>query len=80
MSTLCQSCSMPIQPGEVFCSSCYANEMDEYRIVKDYLRANPNSNAMQIANATGVSVSKIIKYIRSGSFTIVDSNAQRRSR
>lgn len=80
MSQLCQSCGIPTQPGEVFCHNCYTTEMDEYRVVKNYLRANPNSNAMQIANATGVSVSKIVKYIRSGSFTIVDTTAQRRSR
>ncbi|WP_134686003.1 zinc ribbon domain-containing protein [Brevibacillus migulae] len=80
MSKQCQSCGMPIRPEEEFCTDCFSSEMDDYRIVKNYLRANPNSNAMQIANATGVSVSKIIKYIRTGSFTVVDSPGQRRSR
>lgn len=80
MSKLCESCGRPIPPEEEFCSHCFSAEIDDYRIVKNYLRAHPNSNAMQIANATGVSVSKIVKYIRSGSFTIVDTSEQRRSR
>jgi hypothetical protein len=41
-------------------------EVDAYRKVREYLRRNPYSNAMQIANATQVSVYKITKYIRDG--------------
>ncbi|MBN6188896.1 hypothetical protein JQN58_18755 [Aneurinibacillus sp. BA2021] len=41
-------------------------EADAYRRVREYLRSNPYSNAMQIANATHVSIHKITKYVRQG--------------
>jgi hypothetical protein len=80
MTQICNACGSAIPHGEEFCRTCYSNDMDDYRIVKNYLRAHPNSNAMQIANATGISVSKIMKYIRSGSLTVVDIDSHRRSR
>lgn len=41
-------------------------EADAYRKVREYLRNNPYSNAMQIANATHVSIHKITKYVHQG--------------
>jgi hypothetical protein len=55
-------------------------ELDEYRIVRNYLRSHPNSNAMQIANATGISISNILRYIKSGSLTMVDNDRRRPGR
>lgn len=46
-----------------------AAEKESIDKVKNYLRSHPNSNAMQIAMATGVSISKISKYIREGTLT-----------
>ncbi|NGQ96868.1 hypothetical protein G3578_17015 [Brevibacillus sp. SYP-B805] len=80
MTQFCKECGSALQPGEVFCKTCYSHERDEYRIVKEYLRTHPNSNAMQIANETGISISKIMKYIRNGSLTVVTNDGQRRSR
>jgi hypothetical protein len=57
---------------------CQAGDRDDYKVVRDYLRAHPNSNAMQVSNATGVSVSKILRYIRTGSLTVVDNDGPRR--
>lgn len=51
------------------------DEKETFHKVKDYLRSNPNSNAMQIAMATGVSISKISKYIREGTLTEANKRA-----
>lgn len=72
MSDICNVCGTQILPEDPYCKTCYANDMDEYRTVREYLRNYPNSNAMQVANATGISVSKIMKYIKNGSLTVVD--------
>ncbi|UFJ39406.1 hypothetical protein LOK74_15170 [Brevibacillus humidisoli] len=66
MSEVCPSCGRLKRANQEFCSSCWDGETRDYRAVKAYLRTHPNSNAMQIANATGVSVSKIMRYIRDG--------------
>ncbi|MGE5703518.1 MAG: hypothetical protein ACM32O_13390 [Clostridia bacterium] len=72
MSPTCPYCKNSMRPHEFFCSTCAQDEYISYRAVKDYLRKYPSSNAMQISNATGISVSKIIKFIRDGSLTVVD--------
>lgn len=41
-------------------------EADAYLKVREYLRSNPYSNAMQVANATQVSIHKITRYVRQG--------------
>lgn len=78
--SFCDRCGLPIPPHETECRSCSLEELDEYRVVREYLRQNPNSNAMQIANATGISVSRILRYIKNGSLTIVSDTASRRHR
>lgn len=41
-------------------------ELEAYRKVRAYLLQNPRANAMQVANATNVSVYKITQYVREG--------------
>ncbi|WCN39297.1 hypothetical protein [Aneurinibacillus uraniidurans] len=41
-------------------------EVDMYRKVRAYLLQNPRANAMQVANATNVSVYKITQFVREG--------------
>nr|WP_239565413.1 winged helix-turn-helix domain-containing protein [Brevibacillus fulvus] len=60
------------QANSDFCSFCQTNHTSDYQRVREYLRENPNRTPMEIANATGVSISKILRYVRSGSFTIVN--------
>ncbi|MED1796589.1 MULTISPECIES: hypothetical protein [Brevibacillus] len=77
MKDFCMKCGSEMSPGEYTCKVCGQNDMDEYRLIRNYVRSFPNSNAMQIANATGISVSKILRYIRDGSLTVVDSHTRR---
>lgn len=78
MSGFCKICGSPKQTNEEFCLSCQEGDMDDYKVVRNYLRANPNSNAMQVSNATGISVSKILRYIRTGSLSVVNDDVRRR--
>jgi hypothetical protein len=80
MSEICQKCGNIKQAHEDVCRICNYSDRDEYQIVREYLRKNPNSNAMQIANATGISVSKILRYIKTGTLTVVDHEYPRRQR
>jgi recombinational DNA repair protein RecR len=80
MSGICHICGNIMQPNDGFCRTCYQNERDEYKIVRNYLRKNPNSNAMQIANATGIPISNILRYIKNGTLTVVTNEKKRRLR
>ncbi|WP_047153541.1 hypothetical protein [Aneurinibacillus tyrosinisolvens] len=42
-------------------------EREDYKRAREYLRQHPHSNAIDVANATGIPVSKIVKYVREGS-------------
>ncbi|WP_047150913.1 hypothetical protein [Aneurinibacillus tyrosinisolvens] len=41
-------------------------DQEDFKKVREYIKNNSAPNAMQIANATGVSVSKITKFIQQG--------------
>ncbi|MFD2370731.1 hypothetical protein ACFSO0_12420 [Brevibacillus sp. GCM10020057] len=77
MIDTCLKCGSEMSPGEYKCRVCGESDLDEYRAIRNYVRSFPNSNAMQIANATGISVSKILRYIKNGSLTIVDNQPRR---
>ncbi|GED69203.1 hypothetical protein BRE01_29050 [Brevibacillus reuszeri] len=77
MTDKCFKCGHILNPGEYTCQVCGQNDMEDYRTIRNYVRSYPNSNAMQIANATGISVSKILRYIRDGSLTVVDNHPRR---
>jgi hypothetical protein len=78
MSGFCKICGSPKQAKEEFCPACHQGDLDDYKIVRNYLRAHPNSNAMQVSNATGISISKILRYVRNGSLSVVDNDGPRR--
>lgn len=72
MKEVCSVCGSPVSVAQTFCSLCQDKDRREYLEIRNYLRANPRSNAMQVANATGISVSKITRYIREGILTTTD--------
>lgn len=77
MKDMCLKCGSPMDPREYVCQVCGQNDQDEYQLIRNYVRSYPNSNAMQIANATGISVSKILHYIKNGSLSVVDNHSRR---
>ncbi|MDF2839535.1 MAG: Flagellar operon protein YvyF [Clostridia bacterium] len=51
------------------CQSCFSNNQSEFEKVRDYLYNYSNKNIQEVANATGVSISKINEFIRQGRLT-----------
>lgn len=52
------------------CPKCSKEENNEYTKIKEFIRSNPRSNAIEVSLGTGVSIEKITKYIKEKSFTL----------
>ena len=48
------------------CDACEKEEEKIFQDVKKYIEDNPNSHLEEVATATGVSVKKLLKYLREG--------------
>lgn len=51
------------------CDSC-VQEQQHSQIIRDYIHEHPNANVMMISQGTGLSVEKILRLIKDGSFLI----------
>ncbi|MCQ6277148.1 hypothetical protein JMM81_19935 [Bacillus sp. V3B] len=61
----CSSCGKLTENQSLsYCVECSQKERSDYEKVRDYIRKNPNSNAMNVAQGTGVDISKIMNYIK----------------
>ena len=54
-----------------YCENCAGAAEDIFRKVRDFLYAHPNSDALTVSTATGVSPAKIFEYIREGRVMVV---------
>ncbi len=79
VSAVCPACGGAKPLVQAYCQECLETEKNQYRIIREYLRSYPNSNAMQVANATGISISKITRLIREGALSVLDDDGPRRS-
>ncbi|MBO8163552.1 MAG: hypothetical protein H0Z34_07505 [Brevibacillus sp.] len=68
---VCPACGGSKRQDRYYCTDCCENEQLVYKLIRQYLRTYPHSNAIQVANATGIPISKITKYIREGSLSIL---------
>ena len=50
----------------IYCPACQKLEDGEFRLVREYLRANKEAVLMEIVEATGVDQKKILDYIKKG--------------
>jgi len=71
-----------IRCGKVFaytyspvCNKCLEKEEEEYKLVKEYIYENPGSTAFEVSEATGVSVEKIMKFLREERLELSSENA-----
>ena len=48
------------------CKECMKEEEDLFQKVREYLDENPNTSLPEVAEATGVSTKKIMRYVREG--------------
>lgn len=63
----CKRCNRIFQfSGNKYCPGCVM-ELDElYRKVRDYLYRNPDSNILEVSEATGVEEDIILEFLREG--------------
>ena len=52
--------------GRNLCPACIAEEEKEYEKVRSYVRDHEGANITEVSEATGVSVEKIIRFLREG--------------
>lgn len=48
------------------CPECAQKEDDEFNVVREYILENPAANIDEVSKATGISPSKILKFLREG--------------
>ncbi len=70
----CPKCRKIFSPmvGQVICSDCIKEEEEEFEKVKGYLRENRGAGINIVSDETGVSIKKILKYLREGRLEITD--------
>ena len=70
----CPKCRKIFSPmvGQVICSDCIKEEEEEFEKVKGYLRENRGTGINIVSDETGVSIEKILKYLREGRLEITD--------
>lgn len=71
-----------IRCGKVFaytynpvCNKCLEKEEEEFKRVKEHIYDNPGSTAFEVSEATGVSVEKIMKFLREERLELSSENA-----
>lgn len=48
------------------CEICVENEEKDFMQIKDFIAENPASNIKEISEGTGISVKRLLKYLRDG--------------
>ncbi|MBU9722285.1 MULTISPECIES: hypothetical protein [Bacillaceae] len=69
LQKLCSNCgSKKEDSAQEYCDEC-GKEYSNYNMVKEFIRNNPNTNAIEVANETGLDLSKIMKFLKGGLFS-----------
>ncbi len=58
------------EEGQKFCSNCYENDDEIFRLVREYIYDNPGSSVEDVAIATEVDEDKILKFLRQGKLAL----------
>ena len=61
--------------GRPICPRCVQAEEDEFKIVKDYVDDNSNATMAEVADATGISVDKIMRFLRDERLEVTGENS-----
>ncbi|MCK9217302.1 MAG: MerR family transcriptional regulator [Firmicutes bacterium] len=60
--------------GRPICNRCVEKEEEEFKIVKEYIYDNPGATVFEVADATEVSVDKIMRFLREERLEISSEN------
>jgi len=56
------------------CPDCVKEENDEFALVKEYIREHEKATIDEVSEATGISTSKILKFLKEGRLILNPSN------
>lgn len=60
--------------GRPICNRCIDEEEEEFKIVKEYIYNNPGATVFEVADATEVSVDKILRFLKEERLEITSDN------
>lgn len=67
----CPECGNPKNnPLLDTCDQCKNNDQADLKKIKQFLKENPNSNAMDITLNTNIPINKVMRYIEEGYLTL----------
>jgi flagellar operon protein (TIGR03826 family) len=61
--------------GRPICNRCIETEENEFKVVKEYVYDNPGATISEVSQETGVSVEKIIRFLREERLEIKSENS-----
>jgi molybdenum cofactor biosynthesis enzyme MoaA len=64
MNNFCQSCDQLRPTSQGICDVC----TEDYKVIREYIQQNPESNVMDISNSTKISLKKIRIFVEKGNF------------
>ena len=70
----CTRCGRMFQaegPGKL-CARCMNTDEEDFKVVREYVYDNPSCNIPEVAEQTGVSEEKILKFLRQGKLILKD--------
>lgn len=68
----CRECDRIFShPTNKLCPQCIRDQNNQFNLVKDYLRKNPNSLLREVVQETEVSIERIKEFIKEGRLKIV---------
>lgn len=71
----CRQCKKLFQSyGAAVCPECLDKMDNDYRLVKEYLYDNPESNVVEIVKETGVSEKTVLGFLREGRLSIISDD------
>lgn len=61
--------------GRPICNQCIEKEENEFKVVKDYVYDNPGATISEVSQETGVTVEKIMRFLREERLEIKAENS-----
>ncbi len=68
----CRRCGRMFQSvnNQKICARCRDTDEEDFKIVREYVYDNPNTNVNETAEETGVAKDKILKFLRQGKLVL----------
>ncbi|SDY61189.1 hypothetical protein [Tindallia californiensis] len=75
---VCGHLVMDQPEGELLCLECAKESGDPYKRVRDYVYDHPGATVLEAEEATGVSRSLIMRYVREGRISLLEKRSMMR--